>query len=124
MTRARIEVCMGGGGRHRDDFRTGRISARFRREHKAIGDDWFPGRRNHCLVICCPPFASAMNARKRWLVLSFVLSTSCAYAATVKDREGAVRQDRATMENDARWIYNDIDRGFAEAKKIGKPLLV
>ena len=46
------------------------------------------------------------------------------FAAAVKDREGAVRQDRATMENDARWIYNDIDRGFAEAKKSGKPLLV
>ena len=28
------------------------------------------------------------------------------------------------MENDARWIYNDVDRGFAEAKKSGKPLLV
>ena len=28
------------------------------------------------------------------------------------------------MENDARWIYNDFERGFAEAKKTGKPLLV
>jgi serine protease Do len=45
-------------------------------------------------------------------------------AAAVKDREGAVRQDRAAMENDARWIYNDYERGFAEAKKTGKPLLV
>jgi hypothetical protein len=45
-------------------------------------------------------------------------------AAAVKDREGAVRQDRATMENDARWIYNDVERGFAEARKTGKPLLV
>jgi hypothetical protein len=44
--------------------------------------------------------------------------------AAVKDREGAVRQDRAAMENDARWIYNDFERGFAEAKKTGKPLLV
>jgi len=24
----------------------------------------------------------------------------------------------------ASWIYDDIDRGFAEAKKSGKPLLV
>ena len=45
-------------------------------------------------------------------------------AETVKDREGAVRKDKATMENDARWIYNDIDKGFAEAKRTGKPLLV
>ena len=47
-----------------------------------------------------------------------------AHAAAVKDREGAVRGDKAAMENDARWIYNDADRGFAEAKRTGKPLLV
>lgn len=45
-------------------------------------------------------------------------------AEAVKDREGAVRKDKATMENDARWIYNDVDRGFLEAKRTGKPLLV
>jgi hypothetical protein len=43
---------------------------------------------------------------------------------TVPDREGAVRQDKAAHENDARWIYNDYERGFAEAKKQNKPLLV
>src|SRR5437016_10137890 len=42
----------------------------------------------------------------------------------VKDREGAVREDRAAMEKDARWIYNDFQRGFAEARRTGKPLLV
>ncbi|MFM1749707.1 MAG: hypothetical protein RLZZ188_3373, partial [Verrucomicrobiota bacterium] len=42
----------------------------------------------------------------------------------VKDREGAVRGDRARMENDARWIYNDVDRGFAEAARTRRPLLV
>lgn len=52
-----------------------------------------------------------------------VLATS-ALAQAVKDREGAVRQDRSAMENDARWIYNDVERGFAEAKRTGKPLLV
>ena len=45
-------------------------------------------------------------------------------AQAVKDREGAVRQDRAKMENDARWIYNDYRKGFAEAKRTGKPLMV
>lgn len=49
---------------------------------------------------------------------------SLALAATVPDREGAVRKDRATMEKGTRWIYNDFDAGFAEAKKTGKPLLV
>ena len=45
-------------------------------------------------------------------------------AEAVKDREGAVRNDRATMEKDARWVYNDYKLGFAQAKKSGKPLLV
>ena len=45
-------------------------------------------------------------------------------AETVKDREGAVRSDRAAMEGNARWIYNDWQKGFDEAKRTGKPLLV
>ena len=45
-------------------------------------------------------------------------------AEAVKDREGAVRQDKAAMENDVRWGYNDLTRAFAEAKRTGKPLLV
>lgn len=45
-------------------------------------------------------------------------------AEAVKDREGAVRGDKAAMENDARWIYNDVQHGFEVAKQTGKPLLV
>jgi hypothetical protein len=47
-----------------------------------------------------------------------------AMADAVKDREGAVRGDRAAMEKDARWIYNDWQKGFAEAKRQNKPLLI
>ena len=65
-----------------------------------------------------------MNPFRLWLVLAVLCSATTMRAAAVKDREGAVRQDRAAMENDARWIYNDFERGFAEAKKTGKPLLV
>src|SRR5207237_9494828 len=43
---------------------------------------------------------------------------------SVKDREGEGREDRTAIEKDARWIYNDYQRGFAEAKRTGKPLLV
>ena len=64
-----------------------------------------------------------MKAPRVVLVALFFLSSSLAFAEAVKDREGAVRQDKATMENDARWAYNDLDRGFAEAKRTGKPLL-
>ena len=54
---------------------------------------------------------------------SALVSIPC-FAAAVKDREGAVRGDRAAMEKDARWIYNDFQRGLLQAKWAGKPLLV
>jgi hypothetical protein len=60
----------------------------------------------------------------RFLCFGLAVALASLDAAAVKDREGAVRKDKATMENDARWIYNDVDRGFAEAKRTGKPLLV
>src|SRR5580765_1997270 len=56
--------------------------------------------------------------------IALALLQPASIADTVKDREGAVRQDRAAMEKDARWIYNDYTKGFAEAKRTGKPLLV
>lgn len=59
-------------------------------------------------------------------LLPFLVSAllTTAFADAVKDREGAVRKDKAEMQNDARWIYNDWQKGFAEAKRTGKPLLV
>lgn len=52
-----------------------------------------------------------------------VISWVC-HAETVKDREGAVRSERTTMEEDPRWNWNDIDGGFRLAQSTGKPLLV
>lgn len=61
-----------------------------------------------------------------WLVLALSFCTFgwSALAQTVPDRKAAVLKDRATMESDARWIYNDYERGFEEAKRTGKPVLV
>jgi serine protease Do len=58
------------------------------------------------------------------LLLAFAAALAPCSAETVKDREAAVRNDRATVESDPRWIYNDWRRGFEEAKRTGKPLLV
>jgi hypothetical protein len=66
----------------------------------------------------------AMNSLRSLLALIASLLPLVVCAETVKDREGAVRQDRATMEKDARWIYNDVQKGFAEARRTGRPLLV
>lgn len=60
---------------------------------------------------------------KRFLLLSLFFAPLIR-AESVKDREGAVRADKARMEADKRWAYNDIESGFKQAKLTGKPLLV
>jgi hypothetical protein len=56
-----------------------------------------------------------------------VAATAAAFiparAETVKDREGAVRGDKARLEHSERWNYNDMEKGFAAARESGKPLL-
>ena len=49
------------------------------------------------------------------------LAQATAYAQT---RDERVRTDRDTVGEDSRWIYNDLPRGFAEAERTGKPLLI
>jgi len=39
-------------------------------------------------------------------------------------REQKVRGDKAKVEADGFWIYNDLAKGYAEAKKTGQPLMV
>lgn len=41
-----------------------------------------------------------------------------------QDRETKVREDRKSVEAAGKWIYDDLPRGFAEAQRTGKPLLV
>ncbi|HEY6227601.1 MAG TPA: Trx7/PDZ domain-containing (seleno)protein, partial [Verrucomicrobiae bacterium] len=53
-----------------------------------------------------------------------LLTIGSVFADTVKDREGAVRGDKAAMEKDPRWIYNDWKKGFEQAKWENKPFLV
>lgn len=64
--------------------------------------------------------------KARLFALSAILCAATAVlpAATVPDRKGAVLNDRLSLVNDARWIYNDHEKGFAEARRTGKPLLI
>src|SRR4051794_26995618 len=65
------------------------------------------------------------NGMKLVLLLGiFTAYCAATRADTAADRKGAVLKDRATLENDPRWFYNDYEKGFAEAKRTGKPLLV
>jgi serine protease Do len=44
--------------------------------------------------------------------------------AAAQDRETKVRGDRDALKDSDIWVYNDFDRGLAEAKRTGKPLFV
>ncbi len=59
-----------------------------------------------CGLICC---------------LAALLLSSLSLA---QDRATKVKNDRTHVEADGFWIYNDLPRGVAEAKKSGKPMLV
>ena len=44
--------------------------------------------------------------------------------AAEESRDAKVITDRKDVLSAGRWIYNDLAKGFAEAKRTGKPLLV
>jgi serine protease Do len=56
--------------------------------------------------------------------LAFMAVAISALGETVPDRQGAVLGDREKLENDPRWIYNDYEKGFAEGRRTGKPVLI
>ena len=62
-------------------------------------------------------------------ILFFVLFVSLTISAGLlaqeaNRREQLVRKDLANFGSIDAWIYNDVERGFAEARDTGKPLLV
>lgn len=65
-----------------------------------------------------------LTMKIRLLLPALLLSSPLLQAEAVKDREGAVRTDRAKMEHDKRWAYNDLDSAFQQARLTGRPVLV
>jgi hypothetical protein len=59
------------------------------------------------------------------LILSLGLVLVLAGAAGAQQpREQKVRDDKQKVEADGFWIYNDLPKAFAEAKKTGQPIIV
>jgi hypothetical protein len=56
------------------------------------------------------------------LMLPFFLTATS--QLTGQTREEKVRDDRKKVEAAGFWIYNDLTKGFADARKSGKPVLV
>ncbi len=74
-----------------------------------------------------PPtlFMTTTTAMAASLAILLAPPLSAAGATKVqKTRDQLVLEDRDSLENNADWIYNDLDRGFAEARRTGKPLFV
>jgi hypothetical protein len=60
----------------------------------------------------------------RCLFPTLILVTLAAVTAVAQNpREKKVRDDRVKVEADGYWVYNDLPRAFAEAKKSGKPVV-
>jgi hypothetical protein len=45
-------------------------------------------------------------------------------ATAAEDRRERVLNDRKEIEASGQWIYNDLPKGFAEAARTRKPMLV
>ena len=56
------------------------------------------------------------------LLISLLLCATALSAA--ENRLQKIQSDRTEVTAAGLWIYNDLDKGFAEAKATGKPLLV
>jgi len=60
----------------------------------------------------------------RTVGMAALLSLTIAATATAQTRDDKVRDDKKKVESEGFWIYNDLDKGFAEARKTGKPMFV
>jgi serine protease Do len=69
---------------------------------------------------------SPLMSRQLSLAIFFLALTAATFAQNpvAQTRDQKVRGDKAKVEADGFWIYNDLNRGFAEAKKTGMPLIV
>lgn len=57
-------------------------------------------------------------------LILLLLPWSSTVAQEKKDRNTLVRDDRSRVLQDGFWIYNDVDKGLAQAQATDKPLLV
>ena len=62
-------------------------------------------------------------ARLRWILLFLLLCHCSSMTHAQQDRAKLVREDLANFDQDAYWIYNDLQSGIAKAKETARPLL-
>ena len=57
-------------------------------------------------------------------VLAILASATTIGTVSAQDRDTKVRNDRSELAEDGYWIYNNLPRGLAEARRTSKPLLL
>ncbi|PYM15711.1 MAG: hypothetical protein DME18_03470 [Verrucomicrobia bacterium] len=67
--------------------------------------------------------SSIASMNKLTAVFLWLLAAATTLSAA-EDRRERVLNDRKEVEAAGHWIYNDLPRGFAEAARTGKPLLI
>ena len=65
-----------------------------------------------------------MVMKCRSIVLACLLWSAAASLCLGQDRDTKVKNDRKQFEGDTSWVYNDIARGFEQARHTCKPKLV
>lgn len=60
----------------------------------------------------------------RHALISIGFLLAVAGGVSAQDRATTVRNDKKMVEGNGSWIYDNLEKGIAEAKKTGKPLLV
>ncbi|MCB1096177.1 MAG: hypothetical protein KDN22_11430 [Verrucomicrobiae bacterium] len=58
------------------------------------------------------------------LVLGTLAATLSMGEEEKKTRDQMVLEDRSALADNDHWIYNDLDKAFAEAEQSGRPLMV
>jgi len=58
-----------------------------------------------------------------WILLCWSLFVVLPPSAQAQTRDEKVRQDKASVQANGQWIYNDLDLAMAEARRDNKPLL-
>jgi serine protease Do len=75
-------------------------------------------------LACWSPIGQWSENMVRAILVGVCFGAVLLNHAAAQDRETKVRGDRDALKDSDIWVYNDFDRGLAEAKRTGKPLLV
>ena len=69
-------------------------------------------------------FVRCFMFRHAWRLAAFTALLLPALLIAAENRDTKVINDRSDVLATGKWIYNDLSKGFSEAHRTGKPLLV